>query len=99
MGSKISDAINTYFGNYCARKCFRHDEIINDCSKKFDILRDKLSNSNIDRKEFNKMMRNGDIQICKLPYNKRHYVSWKYFEKLSKQDKDYWDLINEENGK
>jgi len=38
-------------------------------------------------------MRDGEIKICKLPLEKRRvYVSWNYFEKLNKENNDFWDL-------
>jgi len=94
MGRKtqIESAVNTYIGNYCYRKCFNHDNILMDCFKKFEQLKKTMSNVNISRTEFNAMMKSGEIKICKLPFEKRkQYVSWKYFEKLNKQNTDFWD--------
>ena len=88
----INDAVNTYVGNYCYRKCFNHDSILMDCLDKFEELKKKLKDNPINRKEFNAMMRSQDITICKLPFEKRKvYVSWRYFEKLKKENKDFWD--------
>ncbi|MFH1849453.1 MAG: helix-turn-helix domain-containing protein [archaeon] len=87
----IEIVINTYIGNYCFRKCFNHDDIITGCSQKFDALRKSMSATNVSFKEFNDMMKNDEIKICKLPLEeKRRYVSWRYFEYL--KDRDFWDI-------
>jgi len=89
----IDKAINIYMGNYCFRKCFNHPEIIKECSEGFDALRKSLNNVEISLKEFNGMMKNSEIMICKLPYENRiRYVSWRYFECLKKKGTDFWDL-------
>ncbi|MCK5283745.1 MAG: hypothetical protein KAK00_10170 [Nanoarchaeota archaeon] len=92
----IRIAINYYIGNYCYRKCFRHDSILNDCFKKFEILAEKLKDTKITIKEFNQMMKQGDIKICKLPFEKRcKYVPWKKFEYYNWKNTDYWDIEDE----
>lgn len=64
-----------------------------DCFKKFDELVRKIGNTAITRPEFNSMMKNAHIKICKLPYEKRKgYVSWKFFELLNKKDTDFWEI-------
>ncbi len=95
----IDKAINEYIGNYCSRKCFNHPEIIGDCSKKFDVLRKTMSTVEISFKEFNIMMKNGSIKVCKLTYDDRiRYVSWKRLEYLMNRNTDFWDLKDKENG-
>ena len=92
MREDISSVVNTYVGNYCVRKCFRHEDIMIDCFEKFDIIEKKLKDTKISRKEFNQMMKDGRIKICKLPYKKRkQYVSYKYFIKINNENKDFWD--------
>lgn len=89
----IDKIINTYMGNYCFRKCFNHLDVITDCSQKFDILRKSMKTIDISFKEFNSMMKNGKIKICKLNYDERIcYVSWKYFEYLNNKNTDFWNL-------
>ena len=84
----IEKAINTYIGNYCLRKCFNHDEIITDCFKRFDAFKKSMSNTNISFKEFNDVIKTGEIKICKLPIDKRKsYVSWRYFEYLKNKNR------------
>ncbi|MEA2037151.1 MAG: hypothetical protein U9O94_06570 [Nanoarchaeota archaeon] len=94
--SPIQCAINTYIGNYCYRKCFRHDNTLRECFAKFDKLAKEMGNVPITFKEFNSMMKNNEIKICKLPFEKRvKYVSWKRFEYYKWKDKDYWDMQDE----
>jgi len=91
----IDKAINVYIGNYCSRKCFNHPEIIKDCSHKFNVLRKSMSTVNISFREFNILMKNGNIKVCKLPYNDRMcYVSWKRLEYLTDKNTDFWDLVD-----
>lgn len=100
MNDNIDGAINTYFGNYCVRKCFNHMETINSCENKFELLKKQLSQLKITRKEFNTMMKEGKINICKLPYEKRKlYISWQAFEKLLNKNTDFWDILEEEECK
>jgi hypothetical protein len=95
----IDKAINIYMGNYCSRKCFNHPGIIGDCSKKFDVLRKSMSTLELSFKEFNILMKEGDIKFCKLTYDNRiRYVSWKRLEYLMNRNTDLLDLIEEENG-
>ena len=94
--SSIQSAINTYVGNYCYRKCFNHYNIIRDCEQKFELLAKELKGIPITFKEFNNMLKSGQIKICKLPTDKRRlYVSWKRFEYYKWKKIDYWDLENE----
>lgn len=89
----IDKAINIYMGNYCSRKCFNHHDIIGECSQKFDALRKSMSTVDISFKEFNDMMKNAEIKICKLDYDDRiRYVSWKRLEYLMDKNTDFWDL-------
>ncbi|RLG15349.1 MAG: hypothetical protein DRN71_01595 [Candidatus Nanohalarchaeota archaeon] len=89
----IESAVNTYMGNYCHRKCFRHENIIFGCRDKFAILIKKIGDVPITFREFREMMNNDDIKICRLlPEKKRMYVSWKCFERMSRMDKDFWDV-------
>jgi len=89
----IGKAINVYMGNYCSRKCFNHHDIIGECSQKFDALRKSMSTVDISFKEFNDMMKNAEIKICKLDYDDRiRYVSWKRLEYLMDKNTDFWDL-------
>lgn len=89
----MEKAINAYMGNYCFRKCFNHDNIIEDCAQMFDKLKKSMKDTNISFREFNDMMKNNQIRICKLTLEeKRRYVSWKYFEYLKDKDTDFWDL-------
>lgn len=91
--TQIEDAVNTYIGNYCYRKCFNHDSIMCECLKKFEEFTKKIGDTPISRKEFNHLMKNNEIKICKLPFKKRvMYVSWKYFEMLNRKNKDFWDM-------
>ena len=91
--SFIESAVNTYLGNYCYRKCFNHNNIIFECQRKFDKLAKEIGNTPITFKEFNLMMKNGQIKICQFPFEKRiKYVSWKRFEYYKWNNKDYWDI-------
>lgn len=89
----IESAVNTYMGNYCYRKCFRHDDIILDCWDKFAVLIKEMGNIPITFREFREMMDNEDIKICRLSHDKRKlYVSWKCFEYMNRKGKDFWDV-------
>lgn len=91
----IVSAINTYIGNYCCRKCFKHPELMRECECQFNKLANKMKNVNITFSEFNAMMKDGRISICKLPQSQRTlYVSWHNFERLNDKNIDFWD----ENG-
>ena len=59
MGKKnqIKDAINTYIGNYCYRKCFKRESLMSNCFEQFDELIKKLGDTPISRKEFNLLMK------------------------------------------
>jgi hypothetical protein len=86
-------------GNYCYRKCFKHRNIIEDCEAKFKKLVQEMGTIPITFQEFNSMMKDGQIKICKLPFEKRKmYVSWKRFEYYNWKDKDCWG-IEDENSK
>lgn len=89
----IDKAIDVYMGNYCSRKCFNHADIIEDCSQKFDALRKSMCTVDISFKEFNDMIKNDEIKICKLDYDDRiRYVPWKHLEYLMDRNADLWDL-------
>ncbi len=91
----IVSAINTYIGNYCYRKCFNHTETIKECEGRFNELANSMKDTNITFSEFNAMMKDSRISICKLPQNRKAlYVSWHNFERLKDKNMDFWD----ENG-
>jgi len=91
----IESAVNTYMGNYCYRKCFRHEEIISGCRDKFALIIKEMGNVSITFIEFREMMNNDDIKICRLPPEERKmYVSWKCFEYMNRKGKDFWDVLD-----
>ncbi|MDP2907022.1 MAG: helix-turn-helix domain-containing protein [Nanoarchaeota archaeon] len=91
----IVSAINTYIGNYCCRKCFKHPEIMKECERQLNELANKMKDTNITFSQFNAMMKDGRVLVCKLLQSQRAlYVSWHNFERLKDKNMDFWD----ENG-
>jgi len=91
--SAVRCAINTYMGNYCFRKCFRHHDLILECKEKFDKLEKAMGDVNISFGELKSMINSGDITICKLPPEKRRvYVPWMEFERLADAETDFWEF-------
>jgi len=90
--SKIESAVNTYIGNYCQRKCFKHLEVIRSCQGEFSKLIEGLSDVPISFRELKMMIDENAVKICKLPPDKKRlYVSWRNFEHLQEKDSDFWD--------
>ena len=88
----IVKAINFYRGNNCFRKCFNHEDIVEDCGEKFRQLAEHFGKDEISLKEFYRLMNKGELQICKLPENKRRaIVMWNKFMEMKDKDKDFWD--------
>jgi len=87
----IRGVINTYIGNYCMRKCFRHLELIRECEAKFRKLENVMCNTDMHLGEFKKLIDDDDIAICKLPPEKRRlYISWGEFERMADERRDFW---------
>lgn len=91
----IVSAINTYIGNYCYRKCFKHLEIMRECECQFNELAKKMNDACITFSELNAMIKDGRILICKLPQRQKDlYVSWHNFERLKDKNMDFWDEMS-----
>lgn len=88
----IVRAVNTYRGNNCFRKCFRHKGIIGDCGEKFGQVAKSFGNDEIGVGEFYGLVNSGKLKICKLSEKQRwQVIVWKKFEEMSDEGKDFWD--------
>lgn len=79
---QVHRIVHGYFGNYCAIKCNEHNELLMECEKKLEIFADACT-VDLTHQEFLDLFEN-HLLICKYPKEERRkYITWKTFSKLS----------------
>lgn len=93
----IVTAINTYRGNNCARKCFNHEELAEECEIKFGQAAESFGNSEISVGDFYRLVNRGELKICRLPEKQRRQaIIWKRLEEMQGRGRDLWDELGGE---
>lgn len=78
----VHRVVHWYYGNFCTRKCFNHEERMFECQRKLEEFIKKNKSLKMTHKEFKDMIDNDEIKICKLSLNfRKRSVSWQEFEK------------------